>query len=48
VVIQCQCPLHHHLNQGKLNYDYGFVVKPSSETSVYILFLNHCVCFALF
>ena len=43
MVIQCQCPLHHHLSQGKLNYDYDFVVKPSSETSFSILFLNYCV-----
>jgi hypothetical protein len=47
-VVISVCPPHHHLNQGKLNYDYGFVVKPSSETSVYIFFSNHCVFFALF
>lgn len=46
--LKCLCPLHYHLNQGKLNYDNVFVVKPSSETSVSILFLNHCVCVALF
>lgn len=46
--MKCQCPPHHHLNQGKLNYVYGLVLKPSLEASVSILFLNQCVCFPLF